>query len=243
MAVGWQFVIVALLASLVGLAELITRFRSDPAYMLRHSVAAWVYIVLNGAAGIAALGLIRAFGWFANSPHSELWRVLIASFGAIAFFRSSLFIAKIGTTDVPVGPSLMLGALLDACDREVDRRSAEEISKCVASKHMDGLDPNQVTFALPVLCLALMQNFPPGDQAQLGAELSNIRADTSLAPQVQMRAVVIQLSKYLGADLVEGVLTTTRSILVPQAPPAPVISSQVLIQETKRQLAEQTPQK
>ncbi len=244
MSVGWQFVIVIFFAGLVGLTEVTTRYRSNPGYVLSHSLAAWAYITLNALAGAGALALIRAFGWFASSSHPDLWRILIAGFGALAFFRSSLFVTKIGSTDVNVGPSVVLGALLDTCDRAVDRLSAEEISQAVSNDKMSGLDPTQVMFALPVLCLALMQNFPPGDQAQLGAELSKIRGDTSITPQAQMRAVVIQLSKYLGADLVGTVLQATRSILV-AAPPSTsgTPDAQAVIEEARKQLTEQTAEK
>jgi hypothetical protein len=222
MGLGSQYLIVIVAASVVGLAELIARYRSNPAYVLRHSLAAWLYIALNGGAGAGALALIRAFGWFTSSPHSTLWRVLIAGFGAIAFFRSSLFKTKIGTADVDVGPSVVLGALLDACDRAVDRTSAAEISKCVSDANMQGLDPTQVLFTLPVLSLALMQNFSPSDQAQLGAELAKIREDKSLTDQTKMRAAVIQLAKYLGPALVKKVIADTGSIL--RAPAATVVA-------------------
>jgi protein-S-isoprenylcysteine O-methyltransferase Ste14 len=87
-AVGWQALIVASFAGLVGLAELVSRYRSDPKYLLRHSTAAWLYVLLNVGAGVGALFIIRAFGWtFGDSAHVDLWRILVAGFGAIAFFR------------------------------------------------------------------------------------------------------------------------------------------------------------
>jgi hypothetical protein len=213
MAVGWQALIVASLAGLVGLAELLGRYRSDPKYALRHSPAAWLYIVLNAGAGVVALFLIRAFGWtFGHTDHVVLWRILIAGFGAIAFFRSSLFMAKIGGSDVGVGPSLVLGTLLDACDRDVDRKSAEDMSKVMRPERLAGLDPNSVMYALPVLCLALMQNFAAGEQAQLFADLTNVRTNETLSPQAKMRAVSVQLAKNLGSQLVCEVLINAREV-------------------------------
>lgn len=242
MAVGWQIVIVAALAALVGLAELLSRYKSDPGVLTR-SLAAALYVILNAAAGIGALLLIRAFGWFKQTDHTDLWRVLIAGFGAITFFRSSFFVTKIGGTNVNVGPSTVLGALLDTADREVDRRSAQEIlSDVIAGNALGGLDPQQVMFGLPVICLALMQNFPPGDQAQLGAELTKIRQDGTLSDQTKMGAFIIQLSKSLSAELVTTVLKDARSLFQPQ--PAPTVATtlpdpQALIAETKRQIAEE----
>jgi hypothetical protein len=239
MAVGWQALIVGLLAGLVGLTELVSRYRSDPTYGLRHSLAAWLYVGLNAVAGVVALFLIRAFGWtFGQSDHVDLWRILVASFGAIAFFRSSLFVAKVGGSNIGVGPSLVLGALLDAFDREVDRKSAAEISKVIKADKMARLNPESVMSALPVLCLALMQNFAPGDQALLGTELIKTRSDENLTPQTKMRAVVVHLAKYLGTPLVEDVLTNAREIFETPPPPRPEASKAAVIDQA-RQLAEQ----
>jgi hypothetical protein len=247
-AVGWQALIVGLLAGSVGLTEIVTRYRSDPKYPLRRSLAAWLYIGLNAGAGVAALFLIRAFGWtFGQTEHVDLWRILVAGFGAIAFFRSSLFVTKVGDSNVGVGPSLVLGALLDAFDRDIDRKSAAEISKVVSADKLEGLNPQSVMSALPVLCLALMQNFAPGDQALLGTELIKTRNDETLTDQAKMRAVVVHLAKYLGAPLVESVLTNAREIFV--APPPPDASVATVagaarpnaaeILEQARQLAQQ----
>jgi hypothetical protein len=220
--VGWQALIVGVLAGSVGLAEIVSRYRSNPGYTLRHSSAAWLYVLLNAGAGVVALFVIRAFGWtFGQTSHVDLWRILVASFGAIAFFRSSLFVTKIGDANVGVGPSLVLSALLDAFDREVDRTSAAEIAQVTKADTLAGLDPNTVMWALPVLCLALMQNFPPGDQALLGTELIKTRSDDTLSPQAKMQAVVIQLAKYLGAELVKDVLVNGRAIFVAAPPPSP----------------------
>ncbi len=228
MAIGWQILIVVAFGGLVGLAELIGRYRSDPVYALRHSLAAWFYVFVNALAGVGALLLIRALGWtFGHASHVDLWRILVAGFGAIAFFRSSLFVTKIGGSSVGVGPSLVLGALLDASDREVDRKSAEMMSEVIRMEKLRDLDPGTVLFALPVLCLALMQNFPPSDQAQLGTELIVIRKDDTLSPQTKMRAVIIQLAKYLSPDLVAKVLTNAHDLF---AVPQPVSTATVIEQ-------------
>jgi len=222
MAVGWQALIAGLLAGLTGLTELVSRYRSDPTYALRHSLAAWLYVGLNVASGVAALFLIRAFGWtFGQSQHVDLWRILVAGFGAVAFFRSSFFVAKVGGSNIGVGPSLVLGALLEAFDREVDRKSARKISTIVKSEKLAGLNPQSTMLALPVLCLALMQNFAPADQALLGTELVKTQNEASLTPEAKMRAVIISLAKYLGASLVESVLENAREIFEAPPPPPP----------------------
>jgi hypothetical protein len=235
-AVGWQAVIVAVLAGFVGLAELISRYRSNPKYVLRHSLAAWTYIGINAVAGVVALFLIRALDWtFGQASHVTLWRILVAGFGAIAFFRTSLFVTKIGGSTVGVGPSVVLGSLLDACDREVDRKSAERLSGLIGRESKD-LDPDKVMVALPVLCLALMQNFPSSDQALLGADLSNIRNDKTITREARMQAVVIHLARHLGEEVVKKVLANGKLLFAPSPPPA-----QEVIEQAKRLAVESQP--
>jgi hypothetical protein len=128
--------------------------------------------------------------------------------------------AKIGGSDVPVGPNIVLEGLLNACDRDVDRKCADAISKELREEDLAELDPMSTMTNLPVLCLALMQNFPPSDQALLGAELNKIRTDRALLPDAQVRAVIIQLSKFLSAELVLGVIRDSKPLLsVPFAAP------------------------
>ena len=231
---------VAAAAALTGVAEVVSRYRSDPGYALAHSVAAWAYIVLNGSAGVAALLLIHATGWtFGQSTHVELWRVLVAGFSAIAFFRSSFFVARVGNQTVGIGPSLVLGALLDACDREIDRKSAKKLSETVPG-NLDELVAETVLYALPVLCLALMQNYAASDQAQLGAELIAIRSDEKLGPRAKVRAVVMQLSKALGPDVVTSVLTNARAVFT-DAPPGSSAGTEAVLAAAREELRTSSP--
>jgi hypothetical protein len=234
---GWQALVAGGIAALVGLTEIITRYRSDPRRAVT-SLPALVYIVLNGGAGALALYLVRSFGWtFGHASNVTLWRILIAGFGALALFRSSLFVAKIGNTNVGVGPSAALEGLLGALDRDVDRKCALAISKEVTEANLAGLNPQAVMSALPVLCLALMQNFPAGDQALLGADLSKVENDDKLPAEAKVRAVVIQLSRYLSAEMVVGVLTDARPLFViPPREPA------VAVLEQTKKLASPSPE-
>jgi hypothetical protein len=221
LAVWLQAVIAGVIASGVGLAEIVTRYRSDPGRALK-TLAAALYLVLNGVAGVGALYLVDALGWtFGQSHHVTVWRILVAGLGALAFFRSSLFMAKIGGSDVPVGPNIVLEGLLNACDRDVDRRCAEAIARELREEDLTGLDPTSTMTNLPVLCLALMQNFPPSDQALLGAELNKVRTDRALLPEAQVRAVIVQLSKFLSADLVLGVIRDSKALLSTPYPVPP----------------------
>jgi hypothetical protein len=226
LGVGWQAAISGAIAGSVGLTELISRYRSSPGFSLKQ-LAAIGYVAINIGAGVLALYLVRAFGWnFGQTQNVTLWRILVAGFGALALFRSSLFVTRIGSSDVNVGPSVVLGALLDACDRTVDRASAKNLSGKISDEKVAGLNPAAVGAALPVICLALMQNFAPSDQALLAADLNKVKQDVSLTPDVQMRAVIVQLAKYLGPGVVDDVLDKAKSLFT--QPPVPAPAADVL---------------
>jgi hypothetical protein len=215
MALAWQLTIAGTLAGAVGLAEIVARYRSEPSFALRRFTA-WSYILVNTAAGVGALFLVRAFGWtFGQTDNIDLWRSLIAGFGALAVFRSSLFVTKVGETEVNVGPSQVLTSILDTFDRAIDRKCAAKIADGISQEGLDELDPARVISTLPVLCLASMQNFSTADQALLATELGKIKQNEELKPRAKMRATIVQLAKFLGNELVEKVLKGSISILRP----------------------------
>jgi hypothetical protein len=224
-AVGLQATIAGAIAGIVGVAELVSRYRSEPTRAL-GSIAAWLYVALNAAAGVGALYLVRAFGWnFGQSHNVTLWRILVAGFGALALFRSSLFVAKVGGSNVGVGPSVALEQLLGAFDRNVDRKCAANISKELGQDVFAKLNPGRVMATLPVLCLALMQNFSQSDQAVLGADITKAEREERLSPEAKMRVIVICLAKYLGAPLVKQVLIDAKALWDEPAAVADVVAT------------------
>jgi hypothetical protein len=243
LAVWIQAAIAGFIAAIVGFAEIVTRYRSDPRGALK-SPAAWAYLALNWGTGVAALFLVNAFGWkFGQTGDTTAWRILVSGFGALALFRSSLFVAKIGGSDVPVGPSVVVEALLNACDREVDRKCAEGIAEKLRKEDLTGLNQASTATNLPVLCLSLMQNFQPSDQALLGAELNKIQTDQQLAPEAKVRAIVIQLSKFLGPDFVLDVIRDSKTLL--SQPPQQAADGQAevraVLNEVQRLLGDPVP--
>lgn len=99
-----------ILGVLVGLGELLSRYRDASGRALAKSPSAWFYCILNAAVSMAALSLIVAFGvTFGKTGTALEWtRVLVAGVSAMAFFRSSLFTVRIGDKDVGVGPVTFL---------------------------------------------------------------------------------------------------------------------------------------
>jgi len=149
---------VALLGGFVGASELVSRYKDHP-YAAVQTWPAQFYIAINCAASIGSLGLIRAMGWFGQSHWTQ---ILMAGLSAMAFFRTSLFVVRAGDRDVGIGPSGFLQVFLSAADRAVDRQRAAARSETVATV-MEGVDFEKAKKALPLYCVALMQNVSAED--------------------------------------------------------------------------------
>jgi hypothetical protein len=213
--VDWlDWLAVAALGGVIGASEIVSRYRDAPDAALR-TLPAIFYIAVNVAASLGALGLMRAFGWFAQSRWTQ---VLMAGISAMAFFRTSLFVVRAGDRDVGIGPSGFLQIFLSAADRAVDRIRASARSQAVG-KIMEGVDYAKAFQALPPYCLALMQNLSPEDQRQLAQAM--VRVDQSSAdPSVKVRLLGLELINVVGIDvLTAAVRALGEEIRSPEATP------------------------
>lgn len=124
-----QVLVTALLAILISVGEISSRFRDEPVKVLRSGPSV-IYMSLNVALSLAVLLLASAFGWSfglsaANSPEAlQVTRVLVAGLGAALVLRSSLMTVRLGDKDVGVGPSAVLTALLGMLESRIDRKRA-----------------------------------------------------------------------------------------------------------------------
>jgi hypothetical protein len=92
---------VAVLGGVVGVSELVSRYKDDPNAALL-SWPAILYIAINSGASLGELGLIHANNWFSASRWTQ---ILMAGASATAFFGTSLFVVRAGDRDAGVGPS------------------------------------------------------------------------------------------------------------------------------------------
>lgn len=203
---GW--VVVAVLGALVGVADIIGRYRDAPWRSLLNWSAA-LYLGINIAASLFALVLIHAFGWdFGLSGDAAEWmQVLVAGVGAVSFLRSSFYSVRIGDEDVQVGPGNLLKVILDAADRDVDRARAAERALTV-NRIMRNVSFTKAQQALPAFCFALVQNLSPEDQQASAAELAAL-ANASMPDEVRARLLGLALINVVG----EGVLLEAVSAL------------------------------
>ena len=217
-----DFAIVVALGALIGIGELISRYRDDPASVVMTPPGI-IYLMLNASAAAAALALIRLYGWSfgieVDDTEKLRWvQVLVAGLGAMALFRSSLFNVRIGNQDIAVGPNTFLQVALTATDSEVDRQRAARRAKLVA-KIMDRVLFDKAYTALPKLCVSLMQNLPPerAQQVERDAVELNRRKDLSLRGKGLTLGLI--LMNNVGVDVLSAAVTSLGDEIATPASP------------------------
>jgi hypothetical protein len=131
--------------------------------------------------------------------------VLVAGFGAMAFFRSSFFVLRVADQDVPLGLFAVLQALLDATDRSVDRTRAVGRDKDVGEL-MAPIDFDKAYGALPTYCFALLQNLPDEDQQRFGADLRAL-VESNVDKRVKSRILGLLRINLVGHDVLSRAVT------------------------------------
>jgi hypothetical protein len=212
MGTAWlDYAAVAILGSLVGGAELVSRYRDAPARAV-FNIPAAIYIALNVAASLAALAIIHIYGWtfgISGGATALRWgQVGVAGTAAMALFRTSLFTLHAGDRDIGVGPSSFLQIFREASDRAVDRLRAKARGDQV-SKLMSGLDYLKASEGLPPYCLALMQNVPDEDQVKLQQSLA-LLDKAEIDPDIKVRMLGLQLMNVVGPNVLIAAVESLR---------------------------------
>ncbi|TIL96305.1 MAG: hypothetical protein E5Y73_02010 [Mesorhizobium sp.] len=171
-----DWVLVAGLGALVGIGELVSRYRDAPVKAILSAPAIF-YVCLNAAAGVFALMLGEQLKWWDRSiPELSVhwYPVLAAGLGAMVVLRSALFMVKQGDKELAIGPITFLQSLIDAADRSVDRLRAQERAWTVAQV-MEGLNCDKVVMILPSFISALLQNSQPEERQRFDVFVEKIR--------------------------------------------------------------------
>ena len=202
-----QMALVSAASAAVGYGEVLSRYRDRPAALMR-TVPALVYVAVNVVAGLTALLLIQTLDTFKDSPHRATYEVLAAGFGAIAFFRSSLFTVRIGTADVGVGPSALLKSLLDTAELIIDREQAAGRSNA-AREIMADVDPAKACQALLPMCFGMLEKpYTEAEQKQISLQALSVgkpdptSALAGLDPRARALILGVLLVRSFGRDVV-----------------------------------------
>ena len=222
MSADGQTHIVAYLAAtffgmLVGATEIVARYRDKPTAAL-ETLPGCIYVTVNAAASLFAFWLLRTKQIdipLRAGLGTTLAQVLIAGFGSMALFRTSIFTLRVRDTDVAVGPAAVLQVILNAADRACDRLRAGPRAKGVKDI-MLGVSFARAKLALPLHCLALMQNVSAEEQNQLNQAIASL--DTAAtSDEVKSYNLGLLLMNFVGEDVLKEAIDSLGPVI--QGPP------------------------
>jgi len=151
--------IAAALAACAALIELLARYRDEPFKAVFATFFSLLYLAINAGMGVlahaAVLFSIKSYADMVVFERIEL--AIAAGFGAAAILRARIINARVGSTDVPIGPAYVLDQLLIILDRQIDRKRAVQRTRLVKKK-MQGLDYDKAGPYAKVMIRSSMQN-------------------------------------------------------------------------------------
>lgn len=224
-----------LLGGAVGWTELAGRYRDDPTGPL-GTWAGWTYIAVNAGAAAVALAIVHKAGLGTETGLPvALAQVMLAGIGAMAFFRSAVFNIRLGGSDVPVGPAMVLQVILAASDRAYDRKRAADRSGAVA-RIMQDVAFERAKQALPAYCLSLMQNVSPTEADKLGADVQELAA-AEMGPRSKSYNLGLLLMNLVGEETLEIAVNDLGTVIK-----LPSEADERLVQKGKLFRADQAPE-
>jgi hypothetical protein len=160
---------------LVGLSELLSRYRDEP-LLAATTNSGLGYLVLNGIISLSAFAVMRKYSAqiFPGIQGDLFLTSIVSGFGAMAIFRSKLFTFRsTDGKDYPIGPSIVLDAVLKTLDSKIDRRRATE-RQIEVFDSIDGLKFKPVADYIEA-SLNAFQNLSQEDKAQIIAVIDQYR--------------------------------------------------------------------
>lgn len=203
-----SYVIVGVLAGLVGVAEILSRYRDVPLIVLREWPA-WTYIGTNAAAGMLALLIIDTFGWtFGDDLAPGVQRglqVAAAAFGALAIMRTAVIEIRVDDRDVHVGPHWFLNVLLGFTANRMSIKRAGHVQG-ITNRIMSNVDFDRAKQQLPSYCFSLMKT-PEDVQKAVSREITSFDVET-IANKTKSLQLGLVLLDLVGEDVLSQAVET-----------------------------------
>lgn len=110
-----------LLGSILGMAEIISRYRDEPLKAMRSSYG-FFYILFNGIISFLGFFLILRYPDVFGVANDRLKTAFVAGFGAMVVMRSRIAVIKgPDNKEISIGPDYAVNAFLQLIDTNIDR--------------------------------------------------------------------------------------------------------------------------
>jgi hypothetical protein len=200
---NWEFLLLSMACGLlVGMAELIGRYRDEPYRAVRNPFGL-VYVATNaGLSAIAYFLLIYYRGdIFSNLSDDKFLTAIVAGFGAMVIMRSKLFSFKTeGGETYAIGPDAVLSTILSSVDRQVDRARAngriETVMKNLPATTAETA-PRAMQF-LRTTTLAAYQNLSPSEKDALDDVITDLENQPDLSSSLKLMAICFAILNISG---------------------------------------------
>lgn len=212
----------AIFGALVGLSEIISRYRDEPlrATANRYGIG---YLVLDAVISAAAYGFLLRYPTqilpiVASDP---LMAALVAGFGAMAVLRSKflIFRAEDGK-EYPIEPSIVMETFLRMLDRKIDRLRARKPQERVFEQMKDIADFDPVANYLEASLLSF-QNLGDEDKEAITEVIREYRNQTAWPGPLKVMAAGFAFLTIAGKENFDQVMANLKRYLATiQAQPA-----------------------
>jgi hypothetical protein len=129
--VNWAYGITIVLSALVAVAELFSKFRDEPFYVLRRGPGI-CYVLFNVLIAVIALILIAKTGFIDTATESGWIKgAFAAGLGSTVLMRSKFFKITMNGKELAIGPEFIINLFLETLEKAIDRERALTRKKLV----------------------------------------------------------------------------------------------------------------
>jgi len=216
---GWFYILSASIGALVGLAEILSRYRDAP-WQAARSPAGLAYIAFNASVSALALLFVREVMPIVNAGQpaqpggnplrADLLNAFAAGFGAMAVLRASILTARVGGKDVEVGPAILLDIFRSTMDRSIARVRAE--TRAARVVEIMGEISFVCSYAsLGSFALSLLQSVDADERAAVEQQIGALANQTGRSDRDKALELGLILANSVGFDGLKSSITAIGS--------------------------------
>lgn len=217
-----------LFGSLVGMAEISSRYRDEPLKAVK-SPYGLVYLFLNGYISLLAFLLIVMFpAVFGSLSDNKFLAALAAGFGAMVVMRSRIAVLKTPDgREESIGPDYVLKIILRTIDLNIDRWRAARRQQILGEnlEKINALGDFQTAWRYLLASLLAFQNLDDAQRKTLSDTYNDYQAQTNLPDAIKQLALGFIFLTLVGETHFSAVLDNARNLSAkgPQSnfPPPP----------------------
>jgi hypothetical protein len=173
---GWWLLSLAF-GVLIGLAEVMLRYKNDPVDALRTPYAIF-YLVLNGFSSLVGYWILRKYSqaFAPKIADDNFLLMMLAGFGSMILMRSKLFTFRgDDNREYPLGPDILFSALNRFLDDKIDRLRAVQRQRLVFRKMKD-IDDFELASQYVKASLLSFQGLTELDRREIADAIDEYRA-------------------------------------------------------------------